>query len=116
MYLIELQLDFIKIFEKKKTDILNRIKKYLDDNKEDEFVNQINLIQSINGVVFISAVSIMSEIGDFSVFKKLKQLVAYFGIDSSVRESVKFKGTKAKMSKRGSIIARRVLFTIEDYY
>lgn len=52
----------------------------------------------------------MCEIGDFSVFKNAKQLFAYFGIDPSVNESGKFKGTKNHMSKRGSRFARRVLF------
>ncbi|WP_432405650.1 IS110 family transposase [Wukongibacter sp. M2B1] len=110
--LIELQLDFIEIFEKKKTDILNRVKDYLHDYKDEKFVSQINLLRSINGVGFISAVSIMAEIGDFSAFTKPKQLVAYFGIDPSVKESGKFKGTKSKMSKRGSAVARRVLFIV----
>lgn len=80
--------------------MLNRIKDYLDDYKDENFVSQINLLRSINGVGFISAVSIMAEIGDFSAFTKPKQLVAYFGMDPSVKESGKFKGTKAKMSKQ----------------
>ncbi len=54
----------------------------------------------------------MCEIGDFSAFKKPKQLYAYFGLDPAVKESGKFKGNKVSMSKRGSRLARRVLFTV----
>ncbi len=54
----------------------------------------------------------MCEIGDFSAFSKPKQLFAYFGMDPDVKESGKFKGTKSHMSKRGSRIARRVLFNL----
>lgn len=45
------------------------------------------------------------------VWKNL-HLVAFFGIDSSVNESGKFKGNQNKMSKRGSRIGRRALYAI----
>ena len=70
------------------------------------------LLNKFKGVGFISAVTLMCEIGDFSAFKKPKQLYAYFGLDPAVKESGKFKGTKVSMSKRGSRVARRVIFTI----
>ena len=54
----------------------------------------------------------MGEIGDFSAFSKPKQLFAYFGLDPAVKQSGKFEGTKIKMSKRGSAIARRVIHTL----
>ncbi len=54
----------------------------------------------------------MCEIGDFSAFTKPKQLVSYFIIDPSVKQSGKFIGNQVKMSKRGSRIARRILFVI----
>jgi transposase len=52
----------------------------------------------------------MCEIGDFDSFKNPKQLLAYFGIDPSVKQSGKFVGTETHMSKRGSRFARRALF------
>ena len=54
----------------------------------------------------------MSEIGDFNAFHKPKQLVAYFGLDPVVKESGNFKATQTRLSKRGSRIARRVLFRV----
>lgn len=67
---------------------------------------------SIPGVGFISAVTILTEIGDFQGFLKPKQLVAYFGIDPSVNESGKFKSDKDKISKRGTRFGRRALYAV----
>lgn len=72
----------------------------------------INLLQSIPGIGFISAVTILAEIGDFQKFSKPNKLVAFFGIDPSVNQSGLFVGTKNKISKRGSKLLRRVLFTV----
>ncbi len=52
----------------------------------------------------------MCEIGHFPAFTRLKQLFIYFGADPSVNESGHFKGPDNKMSKRGSRIARLVLY------
>lgn len=67
------------------------------------------MIETFKGAGFLSTVSIMGEIGDFSAFSKPKQLFAYFGLDLAVKQSGKFEGTKVQMSKRGSAIARRVM-------
>jgi hypothetical protein len=111
-FLIESKLEMIEIFDAKIQVILDRIKMMLSENMEKEFAKQVQLIESITGVGFISAVTLMAEIGDFKAFKKPKQLVAYFGIDPCVRESGEFKGTRIRMSKRGSSLARRVLFNV----
>jgi len=84
----------------------------VDANEGTEFVKQIHLIESCKGAGFLSAVSLMGEIGDFKAFQSPKQLFAYFGLDPAVKDSGKFKGTKVSMSKRGSPIARRVLHTM----
>lgn len=91
----------------------NEIEKLANsDEVSTTFKNNIKLIMSLKGIGFISTITLLSEIGDFNNFKNPKQLVAYFGIDPSVNESGKFKGDRSKMSKRGSRIARRVLYTI----
>jgi transposase len=71
----------------------------------------VELLCSIPGIGFITAATILAEVGDFSSFSKPDKLVAYFGIDPSVKQSGQFVGTKNKMSKRGSPLLRRVLFT-----
>ena len=77
-----------------------------------KFKQNILLLMSIPGVGFISAVTILTEIGNFEGFLKPKQLVAYFGIDPSVNESGKFKSDKDKISKRGTRFGRRALYAV----
>ena len=92
--------------------ILESLHKLVDSNEDSKFVKQIHLIETFKGAGFLSAVSIMGEIGDFSAFSKPKQLFAYFGLDPAVKQSGKFEGTKVQMSKRDSAIARRVIHTL----
>ncbi|MDI9412370.1 MAG: IS110 family transposase [Bacillota bacterium] len=73
----------------------------------------IKLLDDMPGVGFITAVTLVAEIGDFSLFKSPKALVAFFGIDPSVNQSGKFTGDKNKISKRGTRFGRRVLFTVD---
>lgn len=110
--IIQLNIEFIEIFNSKIEAILKSIKDFTIQHESHPFIKQIHLLDSIKGVGFISAVTLMCEIGDFSAFKKPKQLYAYFGLDPAVKESGKFKGSKVSMSKRGSRLARRVLFTV----
>lgn len=90
--------------------IMDAISSIIKEHAHEPFLQQIRLIDSIPGIGLFSAVALMCEIGDFSCFRNPKQLFAYFGMDPSVNESGKFKGTKNHMSKRGSKFARRVLF------
>lgn len=110
--IIELNIDIIEIYKQKIECILSSIREYTVKHQNDIFIKQIHIVNSINGVGFISAVTLMCEIGDFSAFKRPKQLYAYFGLDPSVKQSGKFIGTRVSMSKRGSRLARRVLFTV----
>lgn len=71
----------------------------------------IALLCSIPGIGLITAATVLAEIGDFSAFSNPDKLVAFFGIDPSVQQSGQFEGTRNKMSKRGSRLLRRVLFT-----
>jgi transposase len=73
--------------------------------------NSIMLLADMPGIGFLTAATILAEIGDFSKFRSPKALVAFFGIDPSVNESGKFTGDRNKISKRGTRFGRRVLFT-----
>lgn len=110
--IIQMNIEFIELYNKKIDSILSSIKDFTLKYEDHEFIKQIHLLDTIKGVGFISAVTLMCEIGDFSAFSKPKQLYAYFGLDPAVKESGKFKGSKISMSKRGSRLARRVLFTV----
>ena len=74
-----------------------------------EIRNNVSLLQSIPGIGSHSAALLLGEIGDISLFKKPKQLAAYFGLDPTERQSGSFRGTKNKLSKRGSPYARAAL-------
>ena len=109
---IRLYISFIRKYDEEIQGILNAMHELIDTNEDTDFVKQIHLIETFKGAGFLSAVTLMSEIGDFSAFSKPKQLFAYFGLDPAVKQSGKFEGTKVKMSKRGSSVARRVIHTL----
>ena len=109
---IRLYISFIRKYDEEINNILESLHELVDANEDADFVKQIHLIETFKGAGFLSAVSIMGEIGDFTAFSKPKQLFAYFGLDPAVKQSGKFEGTKVQMSKRGSAIARRVIHTL----
>lgn len=110
--LIRIYISFIRKYDDEIAAVLAAMNELVKANENEHFVKQIKLIQTIKGAGFITAVTIMCEIGDFSVFKSPKQLFAYFGLDPSVKQSGNFTGTRNKMSKRGSSHARRAIHTI----
>lgn len=109
---IRLYISFIRKYDEEISGLLETMKQLVKANEDTEFVRQLKLIETFKGAGFLSAISLMAEIGDFSAFKKPKQLFAYFGLDPAVKQSGKFEGTKVKMSKRGSAIARRVIHVL----
>jgi len=70
----------------------------------------IHLLEDMPGIGFLTAATLIAEIGDFSKFHSPKAFVAFFGIDPSVNQSGKFNGDRNKISKRGTRFGRRVLF------
>lgn len=109
---IRLYISFIRKYDEEIASILDAMHELVDTNEATDFVKQIHLIETFKGAGFLSAISLMGEISDFSAFSKPKQLFAYFGLDPAVKQSGKFEGTKIQMSKRGSAIARRVIYTL----
>lgn len=73
-------------------------------------VPAVELLKTIPGIGPKLAATIAAEIGDINRFGSAKQLVAYFGVDPSVKQSGNFLGTKNKLTKRGSPFARRALY------
>lgn len=109
---ILLYISFIRKYDEEIKGILDAMHELVVANEDTDFVKQIHLIETYKGAGFLSSVSLMGEIGDFSAYSKPKQLFAYFGLDPAVKQSGKFEGTKVQMSKRGSAIARRVIHTL----
>lgn len=72
-----------------------------------EFDTQLT---SIPGVGIVLAATILSEIGDISRFSSADKLLAYAGLDPTVRQSGEFKSSQNRMSKRGSPYLRRAIW------
>ena len=67
-------------------------------------------LHTIPGIGIIGAANILAEIGDISRFKNSSALVAFAGIDPTVRQSGEFNSTHNHMSKRGSPYLRHAIF------
>lgn len=90
IYLIE-QLDLLK-------EQINGI-----DNNIKEIMDKLNTpILTIPGVGYILGAMIISEIGDIKRFSNPHKLIAYAGIDPSIRQSGNFNASTTRISKRGS--------------
>ena len=62
------------------------------------------------GVGTVLAATILSEIGDITRFSSADKLLAYAGLDPSVKQSGEFKSNQNRMSKRGSPYLRRAIW------
>lgn len=95
-------LQMIELLESQLDELEFEIESYLQ--KMDTCITTCPGIGNILGAI------ILSEIGDISRFSEPKKLVAFIGIDPSVKQSGEFVGTHNKMSKRGSPHLRRALW------
>jgi len=92
----------IKYIESQVKDTEAEIKRIMD--------NLNSPIQSIPGIGAVTGAVILGEIGDIRRFERPAQLVAFAGIDASVKQSGEFEGTQNRISKRGSPYLRRALY------
>ena len=67
-------------------------------------------LHTIPGIGMTAAATILAEIGDINRFKSSSALVAFAGIDPTVRQSGEFSSTHNHMSKRGSPYLRHAIF------
>lgn len=110
---LKANISIIENFEIQMDLLLSEIKNLLSSGKiPPDILKNIELLQSIPGIGEMTAITILSEIGDFENFAKSKKLVAFFGLDPSVNESGKFKGSNNHISKRGTRIGRRALYAV----
>jgi len=95
-------LEMIELLEGQLVELEVEIGEYL--RKMDTYITTCPGIGEVLGAI------IVSEIGDISRFSEPKKLVAFVGVDPSVKQSGEFVGTQNKMSKRGSPHLRRAFF------
>ncbi len=111
-YLIRHYIEMIRLLDAQTKQLMAQVKSLLKEQKDSQMARQVRLLQTIPGIGFLSAVTLVCEIGDFSAFKRPKQLFAYFGLDPIVKQSGNFAGCDLKMSKRGSAYARRCIYVL----
>lgn len=100
---IKQMMEQIFFIEKQLAELEKEISKLLHD------ANRV--ITSIPGIGEVLGAIIIGEIGDISRFDSAPKLVAFAGLDVSVKQSGEFLGTQNKISKRGSPYLRRAIWT-----
>ncbi len=77
------------------------------DSKIKEIMHELNsVILTIPGISYTLGAIILSEIGNIDKFASPTKLLAFEGLDPSVKQSGNFNATIIKMSKRGSKLLR----------
>lgn len=95
------------------SSLLEEIFDYIENASfSDTFNHNLELLLSFKGMGKVTAVTLLTEIGEIDNFSIAQKLVAFFGVDPSVNESGNFKGDKNKMSKRGTTTGRRALYAL----
>jgi transposase len=96
----------IRFYEAQAKEIEQQIKRVVQSDQALE--KRLSYVESIKGVGFITAVTIVSETNGFAGFRNIKQLTSFAGIDVKIRESGKWKG-KSRISKCGNRHIRKAL-------
>ena len=111
-YLIRHFIEMIRLIDAQTDKLLRQIRESVNNQPDSRLARQVGFLETVPGIGFLSAVTLVCEIGDFNAFRRPKQLYSYFGLDPKVRQSGNFKGTELKMSKRGSPYARRSFYIL----
>lgn len=98
---IKMTIELIELLESQIKDIEKQVSEFI--KKSD------NVITSIPGIADITAAIIISEIGDINRFNNPSQVLAFAGLDPSVKQSGTFNASSTRMSKRGSSLLRYAL-------
>jgi len=81
-----------------------------DEAKIEQIVKALDsVIMTVPGIRYVEAGMILGEIGDVHRFPNHSKLLAFAGLDPTVRQSGKFSARKTRMSKRGSRVLRYAL-------
>lgn len=116
---IKMTIELIELLESQIKDIEAQVSQFIKKSN--------NVITSIPGIADTTAAIIISEIGDINRFNNPGQVLAFAGLDPSVKQSGTFNASSTRMSKRGSSLLRYALIlaannvqlntkTFNDYY
>ncbi len=74
-----------------------------------KLASKLKKITTIKGLRFITVIKVLSETNGFLLFKNIRQLVSYAGLDVIENQSGNYKG-KTKISKKGNARIRSALY------
>ncbi len=101
-------MQLVENYDEKIKDVEQQIKELIDSN--DDLHKKEELLESIQGIGFKSAVAILSELPDVSSFKNAKQAAAFAGLTPSIRQSGSSLHSNGSLSKAGNVRLRKALF------
>lgn len=107
---LRLLLQQIEFIEEQIAEIEEAIDQVMEQIRTSDATPYRHVIETIPGIGPVLAAAILGEIGDIHRFQNAKSLVAFAGIDATVRASGQFEGTRNRMSKRGSPVLRHSLW------
>jgi transposase len=97
----------LSVFEKQLKEIEKEIKELV--KQDDDLNDRINKIDKIEGVGFMTIVSIIAETNGFALIENAKQLASYAGLDVVYNESG-LKKHKTTISKKGNKHLRKAVY------
>ncbi len=104
---ITIKKEMIVFYEAQLKIIEKELKKLVESDKE--LYSKIEKIKTVKGLGFITIVKVLSEVNGFLLFKNIRQLVSYAGLDIVKNESGKHEG-KTRISKKGNPHLRTALY------
>lgn len=104
---IKLKAKQIDFYDKQIVEVENEIHRLV--KLDDKLHSKIAKIETIKGLRFITIIKVLSETNGFLLFKNIRQLVSYAGLDVVDNESGQHKG-KTKISKKGNVRIRSALY------
>lgn len=105
----------VKSLEKSIKDLIKQIEESESrvmklSQKDKDFYEKVEMIvESVNGLGYLTVLTIISETNGFESFENRKQLESYAGYDVVENSSGQYKG-KTRISKRGNVNIRSVLY------
>ena len=97
----------IRSLDRRITSNLEMIRKLVDSS--DEIRDKVRLVETITGIGFITAATIIAETDGFCLMTSRKQVASYAGLDVVARDSGS-KTPRRHISKQGNVHIRRALF------
>lgn len=97
----------LSVFQKQLKEIEKQLKELVE--KDSDLNDRINKIDKIEGVGFMTIVSVIAETNGFALIKNEKQLASYAGLDVVYNESG-LKKHKTSISKKGNRFLRQAVF------